>query len=100
MKARTAEGPIDMAAVGRVARRVNLENLVLIGIKASRHPGPSEPGILDPEVDQAHRFVGAIGRSLQVESKFEFTVRQGETVVLTAALAYRLLYSVSGDEPV
>ncbi len=100
MCARTAESPIDMGAVGRLARRVNLENLVLVGINAKRFPGPSEMGVLDPDVKQTHRVVHDVPGALHVESKFEFAVRTGDVLILEADLTYRLFYSVSGDEPV
>ncbi len=100
MTARTAEVPIDMAAVGRVARRVSLQNLVLVGVAAERFPHRGAKGILDPEVHHDHRIVHQAPGVLEVMSKFDFVVHQEKTDVLKATFQYRLIYAVHGTDPV
>src|SRR5437016_6327931 len=93
-------GQFDMAAVGRVARRVNLETLVLVRQSASRFPFKGEQRVLMPDVTHAHRVVGFDEKTLETESRFAFTVRLQGTIALRAALTYRLVYAIQGDDAV
>ncbi|MCC6653077.1 MAG: hypothetical protein IT348_18130 [Candidatus Eisenbacteria bacterium] len=99
MTAKTVDAPIDMAAVARVARRVGLQNIVLIGAHAERFPS-KQRGLLEPVVDHDHRLAGKGPKALEIESTFKFVVKQAGTDILKATFVYRLFYSLQGDEPV
>ncbi len=95
----TRETGIDMAAVVRVASRVNLEDISVVEVKARREPS-ADTGALEPDVSHQHLALEWADGRIRVASLYSFNVVRGGVRVAEASITYHLLYECSGDEPV
>ena len=89
---------VDMAAVARVSRRVNLTEVVLTQLGAHRQPGQHH-GSLDVTLKHAHRVLSWDETRIQVESQYVFVGTQGNTDVVDAMATYQLAYAVETGAP-
>jgi len=89
---------VDVAAVARVSRRVELKDIRLTEISASG--AARSQGVLIPLVN--HECEGKLRNPtlLEVVCRYQFTATQGETQAVTATFSYMILYDVDGAEPV
>jgi hypothetical protein len=90
---------IDVAAASRVARRVNLLDVRLADLAASRHNVPIS-GDLTPDFSQSHRAIFHEAASIMVASQYKFTIRSGDASVADVDATYHLSYVVEGEEEI
>ena len=89
---------VDVAAVARVAHRVELKDIRLLEINASG--AARSQGVLQPLV--SHDCQGKLQNPnlLEVICRYQFTAKQGEAQAVTATFSYMILYDLEGAEPV
>jgi hypothetical protein len=90
---------VDMAAIRRVASRVDLQSIVLIELKG-RRTAESPGGSLKPRIEHSHEVALLTPSRLMIESKYKFEVRIDERVVIDTEFAYLLSYAVVGEGPI
>lgn len=91
--------PVNMVAASRVARRVNLLEVRLAQLDASRleaAPG----GELAPEFTQRHATIAHEACKIIVASFFDFTVKSLGVPVANVRATYHLVYELDGEEAV
>lgn len=91
--------PVDMAAVGRIARRVNLEDVSLIELSSRRKHIPR--GALRLELKHFHQPRVWGPKRIEVESTYDFDVRdEDEEVAISGRAVFHLSYALQEGEPV
>lgn len=92
------ERVVDLAAVGRIARRVEFKGIRLTEISANCDPRVLGP--LAPDVDVTC-FLGELSATgVEVICDYSFTVLSHEQRAASGALKYLLSYDLTGSDPV
>ena len=89
---------IDMSAVARVSKRVNLTQIVLVELKANRR-SEQRPGVLEAKLSHEHKVLAWDAKTIQLESRYDFVGIQGDIDAIDAAARFELSYTVEGDAP-
>jgi hypothetical protein len=89
---------VDVAAVARVAHRVELKDIRLLEINASG--AARNQGVLQPLVNHQCEGVLRSPKLIEVVCHYQFTATQGEAQAVAAKFSYLILYDLTGDEPV
>ncbi len=94
----TEQGPIDMAVVGRIARRVNLEDVFLVELSSERKGAPH--GALRIDVTHSHKANVWGPNRIEVSStlKFQAVNEVGELVFVGGATLH-LSYALQAGDP-
>jgi preprotein translocase subunit SecB len=95
----TAES-VDMSAVGRVARRVDLQSIRLTGLSVEAPVTASRGAALEPHFSRACKAMPLEKGMLEVACAYDFKIRSGDEQVAVINATYKLIYQLSGDEPV
>ncbi len=88
--------PIDLQSVARVAGRIDLREIRLVGIEASCSPSQAE--ILEPDISFESFAEVTQGGPLAVACTYYFKVSSGENIAANATIRYVLIYDVMGGE--
>ena len=88
---------IDMAAVARVSRRVQLSEVRLVKFEVEQFS--RIPGKLVPEITHDFAISSESPDLLRVACSFGFNVTSNNVQVATSKIVYHLFYRMSGDEP-
>lgn len=89
---------VDLAAVARVARRVDLKDICLTHITASS--SPRVQGTLEADLNHDCEAKRLAPNLFEVTCHYNFTAKTSEAEVASAEFDYAILYYVSGDEAV
>jgi preprotein translocase subunit SecB len=89
---------VDLAAVARIARRVDLKDICLTEITASSCPRVQ--GTLEADLKHECLAKRLELNAFEVNCRYAFTVKTTATEVASASFNYTILYHVSGDEAV
>ena len=90
------ERTVDLAAVGRVAKKVELKAVRLAEISAKCMPDIL--GSLLPDVDLDCHVGRHDATSVEVVCNYKFTARSGDQQAVDSAIRYLLQYEISGGE--
>jgi preprotein translocase subunit SecB len=88
---------VDLAAVSRIARRVDLRDIRLIDLAASLSPG--EIQFLEPDVTFECSAEQPVPDRIAVVCEYHFTVNSGSTVISDVRARYLLIYELLDLEP-
>lgn len=91
----TTEGGIDLAAVSRVSRNVDLRDIRVIELAASCSPAPE--GTLEPRITFEAESALVEVNQLNVKCDYSFTARSAGVLAATIKVVYLLTYEVLGD---
>lgn len=100
MSKKFAPPPLDMAAVARISRRVDLVDVRLAHVLANQEGSEEPSGPLMPEFSHQHDVVFHDSGHLVVASKYDFVGKKGEARLAHIEATYRLSYAIAGDDPV
>lgn len=89
------ENGVDLAAVTRVARNIDLREIRLIKVEASCSPSPPEP--LEPQISVETSSALVSESLLNVICVYDFSVSAGGKQAATAQIAYLMMYTVIGE---
>jgi len=90
------ETSVDLAAVGRVAKRVELKGVRLADISAKCDPKIEGP--LEPLVTLECKVGNHTAASVEVICNYTFVAHSGQSQAIESAITYLLLYEVGGVE--
>ena len=93
---RDLERTVDLAAVARVAARVELKHVRLTEISAKCDPNAPGPS-LEPSVDLACRLGEHDGSNLEVICHCKFVAQSKQLQAIESGITYLLLYEISGS---
>jgi preprotein translocase subunit SecB len=91
------ETTVDLAAVNRVAKRVELKGVRLAGITASCDPNALGPS-LKPDVNLDCKLGDHNDTNLEVVCNYTFLAQSGEVKAIESEIRYLLLYEITGSE--
>lgn len=94
-----SETPLDLAAAGRVSRRVDLREIRLASLSATCKPDAPVKRQLHPAYEYECIATRVEPGLIEVECSYSFRVTVADSEVATASLIYFLAYRVSGEEP-
>lgn len=89
------ENGVDLAAVARVARNINLRDIRMIRIDATCSPSPSEA--LEPQISFETSSALVSEHLLNVICVYDFSVSSGGQQAASATIAYLMMYEVVGE---
>jgi preprotein translocase subunit SecB len=88
---------LDLAAVTRVARNIDLRDIRIVKVEASSSPAPSGP--LEPRITFDTNAALVADNLLNVACIYTLTVNAGEVCAATINTVYLLTYEVTGGKP-
>jgi len=88
-----------MAAVGRISRRVELRDIRLTEVHATRHAALGGPLRLKPSYECNCVPVNVTDQGIEVVCSYTFKVRTSEADVAEAKIVYWIGYRLIGDDP-
>jgi preprotein translocase subunit SecB len=91
------EKTVDLAAVSRVARRVELKAVRLAEITAKCDPKTSGPSLI-PSVDLECKLGVHDEKSIEVVCDYKFLAMAEQVEAIQSSVRYLLLYEISGSE--
>lgn len=86
---------VDLTAVARVSRNINLRQIRVVKVEASCSPTPYES--LEPRVSVETEGVLVSERLLNVVCAYDFSVNSAGQQIASARIAYLLMYEVVGE---
>jgi len=90
------ETTVDLAAVGRVAKRVELKGVRLAEISAMCNPKVQGP--LVPNVKLECKLGEHAANSIEVVCDYTFVAQSDQVQAIESKIKYLLLYEISGSE--
>ncbi len=91
------ENGVDLAAVSRVARNIDLRDIRVIQVTASCSPTPE--GFLEPQITFACEGALIGPDQLNVACDYTLTVTAAGVPAATVGVMYLLVYHITGDTP-
>jgi hypothetical protein len=90
-------GTVDLAAVSRVARGIDLLDIRVIKVEATCSPAPE--GALEPQITFDCKGALVAAAQLNVVCDYSFKVTTGGVEAASANVMYLLTYEIAGDTP-
>jgi len=90
---------IDLAAASRISRRVSLQEIRLVEIRATSKPGSSGTSPLVPTYDYACVPIKVDSGVIEVACSYNFKVHAAEEEMADARITYHIIYTLIGEEP-
>ncbi|MFL6199141.1 MAG: hypothetical protein ACJ76J_08195 [Thermoanaerobaculia bacterium] len=91
------ENGVDLAAVSRVSRNIDLQDLRVIQLVASCSPAPEGP--LEPQITFDCKGVLVTPDQLNIACDYTFNANTAGASAASVQVIYLLVYEVSGDPP-
>jgi preprotein translocase subunit SecB len=92
------ERNIDLVAVGRIARRVELKDIRLTELAASA--AERVKGSLEAELSHECSAKRPEPELLEINCDYKFAVRCNEALAASVSFTYTILYLIAGDEAI
>ena len=90
---------VDLVAVSRISRRVELRKIHLTDLTVSCVPGASHKPPLHPSYEYQCLPVKVEGDKIEIRCSYKFTVSSSNNELANVNMTYYIFYKLSGDEP-